>query len=477
MTKKFVTKSTNEFFPIVLWKNDTDLYDIINNEFNIVDTFSFTFNENELKKKLEELYYPYEIKKTDTRLRTNSIKILVLKIEEHIYEISSRKEHINKPLNRTIIKFKEKIGKKYNHTFFHLADFLNESQHTFKVFDIKKYITNTLFININELRGVIWLEKQGWLNRVGGKYCLKKIEETPHYLYLNKKKEYYEKYVNKIDTNHNTKKYDSLITSMNSDKINMNNITIPVSYQKDINKYVIMDGFHRTSIYLNNNINYIKCELREQNKYDITRRCPHEHYFDFERIMIELEKKNIRYVIIRGFNQLPITPDTKLDIVCHPEDLNKAEDIILKKLHLINREIIQIGSEKVNYIKFKTNNIPNKLIKNTCFHVDVYDNIFFFYRRIICISNLLDKLFDNRIKYMENFYIPTPEFEYFLLIVRICFDLGSLKDNHKNRLIELIPNVKNDNNLFNYLNDMEKKHLILKINNLSVPIVKNYPNI
>ena len=47
-------------------------------------------------------------------------------------------------------------------------------------------MTNTLFININELRGVVWL------GRVHGKYCLKKIEETPHYLYLNKKKEYYE---------------------------------------------------------------------------------------------------------------------------------------------------------------------------------------------------------------------------------------------------------------------------------------------
>ena len=54
MTKKFVPMITNEFVPIVLWKNDTDLYNIINNEFNIVDTFSFIFNENELKKKLEE---------------------------------------------------------------------------------------------------------------------------------------------------------------------------------------------------------------------------------------------------------------------------------------------------------------------------------------------------------------------------------------------------------------------------------------
>ena len=105
---------------------------------------------------------------------------------------------------------------------------------------------------------------------------------------------------------------------------------------------------------------------------------------------------------------------------------------------------------------------------------DIYDNIFFFYEKKICMSKLLHKLFDNRIKYMMKFYIPTPEFEYFLLLIRICFDLGFLKDKHKCRLIELIPDVKNENNLFNYLNDMEKTHLLLmvrKFENLLVLIL------
>ena len=143
----------------------------------------------------------------------------------------------------------------------------------------------------------------------------------------------------------------------------------------------------------------------------------------------------------------------------------------------MNSKIIQIDLEKVNYVQFKTKNIPNNLIKNTYFQIDIYDNIFFFYEKKICMSKLLHKLFDNRIKYMMKFYIPTPEFEYFLLLIRICFDLGFLKDKHKYRLIELITDVKNENNLFNYLNDMEKTHLLLKINDLSIPIVKSYPNI
>lgn len=465
-------KKVIEFVPIILWKNDKGLYDIIKNEFNIVDTFSFTFNENNLRKKLEELYYPHKISIDDSRIKSKNIKILILEMKDPIYKIGSRNEHKNKPLNQTIIEFKENTRKKYNFTFFHSADFLNESQHTYKIFDIKKYITNELFINIDDLRGVIWL------NKISDKYCLKNITETPHYLYLNDQKEYYEKYVTEIDNLHSTNIYNSLITSINSDKININNITISVSYHTDINKYVILDGFHRSCIYLNNNINYIKCRLTNQNQFlNLKNRYAHEHYFDFEKTMIELEKNNVRYVIIRGFNKLPITPDTDLDIVCHPEDLDKVKDIMLKELHLMNSKIIQIGLEKVNYVQFKTKNIPNNLIKNTYFHIDIYDNIFFFYEKKICMSKLLHKLFDNRIKYMMKFYIPTPEFEYFLLLIRICFDLGFLKDKHKYRLIELIPDVKNENNLFNYLNDMEKTHLLLKINDLSIPIVKSYPNI
>jgi hypothetical protein len=193
--------------------------------------------------------------------------------------------------------------------------------------------------------------------------------------------------------------------------------------------------------------------------------------------MIDLERNNVRYVIIRGFKTLPITPDSDLDIVCHPQDLNKLKDIMLKTLHLMNTKKIQMGVENVNYIQFKTSSIRNKSIKNTYFHIDVYDNIFFFYKKKICLSNILPKLFDNRLKYMNKYHIPTPEFEYFLLIMRICFDLTILRDKHKNRLIELIPDVKNENNLFNYLNDMETKHLMSKIHHLSVPIVKNYPNI
>ena len=45
----------------------------------------------------------------------------------------------------------------------------------------------------------------------------------------------------------------------------------------------------------------------------------HDHFFDFEKTMMELNDNNIRYTIIRGYKKLPITPDSDLDIVCHPD--------------------------------------------------------------------------------------------------------------------------------------------------------------
>ena len=435
-----------EFVPIIIWKNNDNLLDTIKSKFDIVDTFTFSFSKKEMKKKLDELYHPIKINDDDIRINSNNFQIIVLKMINPKYMIISRNEHINKPLNNSIIPFKNEIRKQYDYSYFHSSDFLNESQDTFKIFKIKKYIINQNFININDIRGVIWLDK------VPNYYCVKKISETPHYLYLNNSKKNYIEYTDKIDKGHNPKDYDSLIMDINSKKIceeKLNEITIDVSYCNDINKYLIVDGFHRTSIYLNNNIHYIKCRVLENNFFNKDKRYIHEHYYNFEQTMNELDINNIRYVIIRGFKKLPLTPDTDLDIICHPEDLNKLTDIMLKRLEIQNKTEIEINSIKVNYIQFKTINIPNNQINNTYFHIDIYDNVFFFYKEHICLSNLLHKLFDNRIKYINKFYIPVPEFEYFLLILRICFDIGELHNKHKNRLTELLPFVKNNNDLYN----------------------------
>ena len=37
-----------------------------------------------------------------------------------------------------------------------------------------------------------------------------------------------------------------------------------------------------------------------------------------------LNDENIRYVVIRGFLKLPITADTDLDIIVHPDDFERC---------------------------------------------------------------------------------------------------------------------------------------------------------
>ena len=46
----------------------------------------------------------------------------------------------------------------------------------------------------------------------------------------------------------------------------------------------------------------------------------------------ELNRNNIRYVISRGFKNLPQSPDTDIDLVCHPHDYQKLDSIVLKRL-------------------------------------------------------------------------------------------------------------------------------------------------
>lgn len=257
-----------EYTPIVIWIDNSDLIDIIKKKFEVVDTFLFSFNNlEEMKTKMNEIYYPYNISNTDKRLQNRSCKVLVLKIDNPEYSIFSRKEHINKPLNKTMINFKEELRKKYHYNYFHSSDYLNESQHVYNVFNIKKYMINCKFIKLSNLKGVVWIDPFFQKN---ARSNLKDICDTPHYLYLNNSKKEYIDYVASVDNAHNTTKYDSLINDINSKKFvheNINNIFITVSYCTRLNKYVIIDGLHRASIYLNNNVKYIKCDIIEKDKF------------------------------------------------------------------------------------------------------------------------------------------------------------------------------------------------------------------
>jgi hypothetical protein len=397
-------------------------------------------------------------------------------MENPDYVFMSRGEHINKPLNRTIINFKNETRKKFNWTFFHSSDYLNESQHCFVVFNIPKYINGTKFVEINQLLGVIFLDK------IFGDHYLTVLERSPHYQFLKGDKQHYLKYL-KIDKGHSEEKFNELIKKLSNKQTllsKINDIQVFLSYSNKHKKYIIKDGFHRSSLYKFHNIGYIKCKMVDDNLFENASHI-HDHYYDLAMTAKKLNENNIRYTVVRGFNKLPLTPDTDLDIICHPEDVDKMKNIMAQRMILQPNSIkrINMNGTFVNYVSYMTTGIKDTRINNKHFHIDIYDNVFFFYKTNINLPSILNILFkkENQIKFLGLINIPTPEFEYFLLLLRIGFDLGWLKPKHKNRLLEIIPKVQNKNNLFSVLNDVQKKHLSACIKKHSVPIVNNYPSL
>ena len=176
------------------------------------------------------------------------------------------------------------------------------------------------------------------------------------------------------------------------------------------------------------------------------------HYSQFQDLIRQFEENNIRYIIIRGFIKLPITPDTDLDIVIHPDDFKNAKLILDKLLIFINKPFQQKIDTQCIYLPYKTDGPNNPRISNGCFRIDIYNNIFFHIRHKYQIPKcLIDLIFNTIIQYKINhknqdtfsINIPMAEFEILLLICRSIFDKNCRKmaDKHVKRINYLFNNV------------------------------------
>jgi hypothetical protein len=91
------------------------------------------------------------------------------------------------------------------------------------------------------------------LNRNPTIFNLSKIKKTPHYLYLNNNTDPYEKYLNiENKNNHSLEIYNHLINNFDFKR----NIIIQAKIK--MNRLIIYDGLHRSSILLNNNYKTVK---------------------------------------------------------------------------------------------------------------------------------------------------------------------------------------------------------------------------
>lgn len=184
----------------------------------------------------------------------------------------------------------------------------------------------------------------------------------------------------------------------------------------------------------------------------------HDHFYDFDKTMIDLDTTGVRYVIIRGFTELPYSPDTDIDLICHPDDLDKLHNVFMRRLNMIQTRKIQINDTSCKYIQYKTKRSPRADIKNTYFHIDVYDNCFTFYNKKVILPNaFLNELFKSRVK-NDSYYIPNPDHEYFLLLMRVVLECEYVKKKHSDRLNKLKQSIT-ESELLKNINFIEDRNI------------------
>jgi nucleoside diphosphate kinase len=216
-----------------------------------------------------------------------------------------------------------------------------------------------------------------------------------------------------------------------------------------------------TLIYFSNNQIY----GYSGNEYKITNHLINNlkintHKECYNYILDLFNKKNIKFVIIRGFKYLPIKPDTDLDIVIHPESYDTFVDIY-KELYYMNLIRFEVPVKYIQNDKcffytplFTERHLKeDKHLPGNYYRFDTYSDIFFYKdgegcsNNAIVLNSLFKKyLFDNIIK-IDNYYIPDTISEIILLIYRNLYDkkkIWSIK--HKNRINDIIDNI--DENKF-----------------------------
>lgn len=456
--------SLTDYAPISCWIHNKKVYELIEKTFEIVDVIHLNLSPEIKLKKLRELYSPHTVHANDQRVTSQDIvKIFIVKLTNPSIEIKSRNEHIDIPLYVDLVRFKERaraLACKGQHAaaVIHTPDWLNESNHFLKVFDLKNWNVidskvgrgsgECRFFKVDELMTVRWLEKP----RIVAPRTLKRVEDSPHFHYIIGNKHYYESYIKDIDTIHDPKArkfgkvdvfpggFNSMLKKLKSDIHKIENIL--VYRHPKLNVDIIYDGAHRCSIYRANNIKYIRGSYIDPSTEEgllFDNYYVHEHYYEFEKVMHELDRNNIRYTIIRGYKTLPQTPDSDLDIVCHPEDFRQLHDIFKDNFIMLNQEYFKIENIKCEYAQFRTNGIPDHRIKNTYFHIDIYNGCFTTLKHKINLGQkFLETMFENSLR-KNCYYVPDSTHEYFLLLVRMLLDCSKVKSKHLEYLKNIAP--------------------------------------
>ena len=184
--------------------------------------------------------------------------------------------------------------------------------------------------------------------------------------------------------------------------------------------------------------------------------CPHFHKFDC--FINELNSNNVKYVIIRGHWKLPVTPDTDLDIVFHPQSYEKLLTIIEKYWDRNLRDCpsprtFHINGKMCQYTQWWTTAPFDDRIHNKRFTMDTYNR--FFFNQHVLSNTFIEDIFNNGIVKKSNYFILKPLYEILLLGYRNVFEINpdAFKEKHLNIIKEVL--LKNDINGLEQLKELD----------------------
>tara|TARA_R100000234_G_scaffold116321_1_gene93238 strand:- start:590 stop:1282 length:693 start_codon:yes stop_codon:yes gene_type:complete len=176
----------------------------------------------------------------------------------------------------------------------------------------------------------------------------------------------------------------------------------------------------------------------------------------FSNFIKELNNSSVNYVILRGFGRLPHSPDSDIDLACHIDDWDKFNQIAMKHLSKDPKEPFEnYGFAEyceMIYHPYFTPGPKDRNISNGCFRVDSYNSIYFsspfnnftsFWTVPFKFNN---DVFASKIEMScgdYNVYIPCPEHEVTLLVLRSVLDIigwkrKKCKEKHKQRIKHLL---------------------------------------
>lgn len=153
------------------------------------------------------------------------------------------------------------------------------------------------------------------------------------------------------------------------------------------------------------------------------------------KFFAELEKKNIKYCLLRNYELLPQDVGNDLDLLIQGKDTQKFQKCVFAVAHTLNWKLLRVTHSSGHSVSCLFNPDTEKSIT-----IDQWSS--FNYKGIIWADG--KKILDRRVKF-NNFFIPQKSDEVATLLIKDLIQNGAVREKYHNQLQEQLNNgIEND---------------------------------